>query len=82
MKNKKTFKIMWRMILITIVSVLFNFSIICLAATTLIIILYFFKGNWNFVENASPINIVTLATGVIIFIPTYLLRKNLKRTDY
>lgn len=82
MKNKKTFKIMWRMILITIVSVLFNFSIICLAATTLLIILYFFKGNWNFVENASPINIVTLATGVIIFIPTYLLRKNLKRTDY
>ncbi len=78
MKNKKKpIPKVYHMILLSIVSILYNYSVICVVATIVILIVFIVRRELDIFENANFINVSTIITGLIIFFPIRKLRRYL-----
>lgn len=75
--RKKSIPKIYHTILLSVASILYNYSVICVAATIIILIVFAIRREISIFEGATVENILTIAIGVVIFFPIRKLRKYL-----
>jgi hypothetical protein len=67
----------YRVILLATTSILYTYSIICVTGVVVILVVFAVRRELNIFEGITFENILTIITGVVIFLPIHKIRKYL-----
>lgn len=79
MKNNKQIDKSLRFILLPLATVLYVYGVISLTTVATILIVYAFRRNWSILDGITPMMVLTIVVGVIIFFPAKKFREQMMR---